>query len=563
MAAPVRWGLLSTARINAKTIEPARDVGGAELVAVASRDAAKAAAYAAEHGIPRAHGSYEALLADDEVEAVYISLPNGQHHEWTLRALEAGKHVLCEKPYSRRPQEVEEAFDARGGRRPRADRGVHVAAQPADPAAAATRWPRSAPSRASHASFGFALADQTNHRLDRPRRRVADGRRLLLRQRRAAGGRRRAGAGLRPRGAGPQRRPTCAWPASCGFADGLTATFACCFSASQQGLTVVGSTGIVHVPVSVALPRGHRRRRRRGASRRRRRRPTACSWPNVSAAIRGEGQTLLGRADALGQARTIEALYRSVGRGRGGVGRGLSGPGVEARAVVVAEAVAEGGYRQVDASRRQLERQLRPVGRAQLHLLRRTGPVGPSKARIEVAGSGTRTVTVPASTGCQAPQPSSACHVLHGRRAVRGDVRPAVLADLHARRPGLQRGRFLQRQRRGVAGRCRRRRGRGGRRGRGLRSPARHRRGSGRVRRRVGRRPATAPATARGQAERGQRDGQRRRRATSRAHRQATGTGVAVSVAVTKARALAAMPSGVSARGCSSTCSASPSSSAA
>ena len=75
--------------------------------------AGKAEAYAAEHGLERAHGSYEELLADPDVDAVYISLPNGMHHEWTMTALAAGKHVLCEKPYTRRPAEVEEAFDAR------------------------------------------------------------------------------------------------------------------------------------------------------------------------------------------------------------------------------------------------------------------------------------------------------------------------------------------------------------------------------------------------------------------------------------------------------------------
>ncbi|HEY6584404.1 MAG TPA: Gfo/Idh/MocA family oxidoreductase, partial [Gaiellaceae bacterium] len=103
----VRWGLLSTAPINLKLLAAAEESDRAEVVAVASRDAARAASYAQEHGLDRGYGSYEALLADDEVDAVYISLPNGLHVEWTTRALEAGKHVLCEKPMSRRTDQVE------------------------------------------------------------------------------------------------------------------------------------------------------------------------------------------------------------------------------------------------------------------------------------------------------------------------------------------------------------------------------------------------------------------------------------------------------------------------
>jgi D-xylose 1-dehydrogenase (NADP+, D-xylono-1,5-lactone-forming) len=106
-----RFGILSTARINRRIIEGAASSELVELVAVASRDQSRADEYAREWGIPRAHGSYEALLADPAVDAVYISLPNSLHCEWSIRALEAGKHVLCEKPMSSSPAEVEAVFD--------------------------------------------------------------------------------------------------------------------------------------------------------------------------------------------------------------------------------------------------------------------------------------------------------------------------------------------------------------------------------------------------------------------------------------------------------------------
>jgi xylose dehydrogenase (NAD/NADP) len=108
----VKWGILSTARINDKLLPGARAAEHAEVVAVASRHAGRAESYAREHGIERPYGSYERLLEDPEIDVVYIPLPNALHLEWTQRALEAGKHVLCEKPLSRRRAEVEEAFDA-------------------------------------------------------------------------------------------------------------------------------------------------------------------------------------------------------------------------------------------------------------------------------------------------------------------------------------------------------------------------------------------------------------------------------------------------------------------
>lgn len=94
----LKWGLLSTARINRRLIPAIRAADRAELSAVASRSQPRAEAYAAEWGIPRAHGSYQALLDDPDVDAIYISLPNSLHVEWAVRAAEAGKHVLCEKP---------------------------------------------------------------------------------------------------------------------------------------------------------------------------------------------------------------------------------------------------------------------------------------------------------------------------------------------------------------------------------------------------------------------------------------------------------------------------------
>ncbi len=106
MSGPVRVGLLSTARINASLIGAAAGGEAARVVAVASRDGDRARAYAREHGIPSAHGSYDELLADPGVELVYVSVPNALHAEWVLRALDAGKHVLCEKPLSRRHQDA-------------------------------------------------------------------------------------------------------------------------------------------------------------------------------------------------------------------------------------------------------------------------------------------------------------------------------------------------------------------------------------------------------------------------------------------------------------------------
>ena len=94
----LRWGLLSTAKINRALMLPLKISKRNQLLAVASRSEEKANAYAKEWGIPRAHGNYKALLADPEIDVIYNSLPNNLHEDWTIKALRAGKHVLCEKP---------------------------------------------------------------------------------------------------------------------------------------------------------------------------------------------------------------------------------------------------------------------------------------------------------------------------------------------------------------------------------------------------------------------------------------------------------------------------------
>ena len=103
----LNWGLLSTARINLAVIAPLRGAGRSRLMAVASRETERAKAYARKWNIPTAHGSYEALLADPEIDVIYNSLPNHMHAEWSVKALRAGKHVLCEKPLALSVDEVE------------------------------------------------------------------------------------------------------------------------------------------------------------------------------------------------------------------------------------------------------------------------------------------------------------------------------------------------------------------------------------------------------------------------------------------------------------------------
>ncbi len=108
----LNWGILSTARINRALIPPLRKSNRNRLLAVASRDSERAGAYAQEWDIPRFYGSYEELLADPEIDVVYNSLPNSLHADWTIKAAEAGKHVLCEKPLAVSVEEVDAVASA-------------------------------------------------------------------------------------------------------------------------------------------------------------------------------------------------------------------------------------------------------------------------------------------------------------------------------------------------------------------------------------------------------------------------------------------------------------------
>jgi len=115
----VRWGVLSTAKIGVKKVIPAMQRGKhVEMVAIASRDLTRAEATARQLGIPKAYGSYEALLADPEIDAIYNPLPNHLHVPWSIKALEAGKHVLCEKPIGLSAAEGQALLDV-AGRYPR------------------------------------------------------------------------------------------------------------------------------------------------------------------------------------------------------------------------------------------------------------------------------------------------------------------------------------------------------------------------------------------------------------------------------------------------------------
>jgi xylose dehydrogenase (NAD/NADP) len=319
VANAVKWGIVSTADINRKVIPGAHASPKVELVAVASRDRARAGEYAKTWEIERAYGSYEALLADPEIEAVYISLPNTMHCDWSVKALEAGKHVLCEKPLSRHANEVEAAFDAaaRTGlslseafmyrHNPQTTRAKELVD---GGAIGELRLVRSA--------FSYSLYDDGNIRL---RTDLEGGALMDVGCYTVSGSRLFAGE--------PEKVHGEAWLGPSGtdwvfagtlrFPGDVLAQFDCGTAMPERDeLEAIGSEGSLflddpwhcNVPV-IEL-------RRDGKVERIELEPVdsyRLELENVSDAIRGEGELLLGCDDAVGQARVLEALHRSATSG--------------------------------------------------------------------------------------------------------------------------------------------------------------------------------------------------------------------------------------------------------
>lgn len=313
----MRLGLLSTANINRLVIAGARASDDVEVVAVASRDAAKAESYAREHGFDRWYGSYEALLADQETDAVYISLPNSMHVDWSIRALEAGKHVLCEKPLTRQPEEAERAFDV-------AERtGLHlmegfmyrhhpqtlrVAELVREGAIGALRLVRSA--------FTFPLEDLENVRM-RPELAggalmdvgcyCVSGSRLLAGEPEQVFGQQVVG----PSGVDVTFLGTLRFPGD--VLAQFHASFALPF---RQELEAIGDEGSLLLEAPWRPDLGGSMFLRRGDHVElvpvEETDMYRLEVENLSAAIRGEAAPLLGREDAVAQARVIDELYRSA-----------------------------------------------------------------------------------------------------------------------------------------------------------------------------------------------------------------------------------------------------------
>ena len=315
----MRLGILSTARINRLLLAGAGRTDRVEVTAVASRERSRAESYAREHGIERAYTSYEELLEDRSLDAVYIPLPNSMHVDWSVRALEAGKHVLCEKPLSRRPDDVERAFDAadRAGRilaeafmfrhNPQTARLVALVE---DGAVGRLRLVR--------AAFSFTIVGEANIRLAAE----LDGGALMdVGSYCVSGARLLAGEPEEVFGASVEERGVdTVFAGTLVFPGELFAQFDCGFRLPlRDELEVVGSDGSIFLDDPWHCRRPVIEVRREGGVEEIALQPVdsyRLELENLADAIEGRAEPLLGRDDALGQARAIDALYRSAATGQ-------------------------------------------------------------------------------------------------------------------------------------------------------------------------------------------------------------------------------------------------------
>ena len=303
----IRLGLLSTAGINGAILGARSDDAPFDVVAVGSRDGARAHANAHEHGIATAHASYETLLADDGVEAVYIALPNSLHHEWTMRALAAGRHVICEKPYTRRPEEVDEAHDE-------AERNGLVLTEgymwrhARQTALLRELLPRVGELRAVHATFTGTLprCDDVRWTRDLGGGALLDLGCYCISAARLVTG----GEPDRVRGeAQPHGEVDGSFAGVLQFED-VTATFQCSLLAPLVNtIEVIGVDGVLRVPDAFVNPpgvvvvNGEEHRVEAGNHYR-------DELDDFCAAIRGEHPVLIGRDEMRGQARVLGTLLR-------------------------------------------------------------------------------------------------------------------------------------------------------------------------------------------------------------------------------------------------------------
>ena len=312
----VRFGILSTAHINRLLIPGAHASDKVELIAVASRDQNKADAYAREWEIEQAYGSYDALLADPDIEAVYISLPNTMHCEWSIKAVEAGKHVLCEKPMTRHTADVERAFDAaeRAGRllseafmyrhNPQTKRLVDLVREGAI-----------GDLRLVRSTFGYSLYDADNIRL---RTDVEGGSLMDVGCYCVSGSRLIAGEPESVFGQAYMGPSGTDWvfAAAMRFPGDVFAQFDCgtCLPERDE-LEVVGTEGSLFLDDPWHCQAPVIELRREGEVERIELDPVdsyRLEMENLADAIRGEAPLLLGRDDAVAQARTLEALHGSA-----------------------------------------------------------------------------------------------------------------------------------------------------------------------------------------------------------------------------------------------------------